>query len=475
MNQNYPFTAQDLLAGVEKMNSFGTRPTGSPAHNAFIGYLKDEIHAMGLETRVNNYNFDRWQAKRTALTLLTDNGPEEIHVSSPFPYSGETTPFGVTGELVHLVGKHINYGLAHKKIAVVKVKDFKSTYSGVAFNQKNAFPEGTTIPKYYKGPVASAFVKFPFLSLAAKVGVKGVIVIWEDMSDAMVEGQYLNFILDYQGIPAVWVNSHDGEKVMQAALRHDCANLVLEAEKEPAAHSESFCTIIEGKKKDEAIIINSHTDGVNCVEENGPLAMLQMIKYFKDRTPERTLIFAFVTGHFRLPHFKKPGAVSDQASSRWMYDNKDLWDGKNGHIKAVAALTPEHLGCTEWKDVDGVYTKTNPIDLEEVYTGNNQMEKVYYDCVRDREHIRTVTLRGHNLLHFGEGQPFFNAGVPEISLVTSPDYLCVESPTHEMEKFDPELMYEQTVSFIRMAEMLNTMTAEEIGKADKYSFGIGKI
>lgn len=473
--KEYPFTKDDLLAGVEKMNSFGTRPTGSPAHREFVSYLKDEIHAMGFETISNEYKFDRWQAKSSSIVLHNPDGDSEVHVSSPFPYSGETDENGVSGRLIRVRGKHINFAIAKDNIAVVEVKDFMHTYSGIAFDQKNAFPAGTAIPKYYKGPVASAFVKFPFLAVAAKMGVKAVICVWERMSDAMVEGQYLNFILGYQGIPAVWVNSTDGEKIIAAAEANLSATVTLTAEREKDAETESFCSIIYGENTNEAVVINTHTDGVNCVEENGAIAMLAMMRYFKEHKPKRTLIFVFVTGHFRLPVFKSPNGISDQATSMWLHDNKGLWDGRDGHMKVAAAITPEHMGCTEWKDVDGVYKKTNDIDIEEVYTGNETMEKVYWECVKGRERLRTVTLKGHNFLHFGEGQPFFNVGIPEISLVTSPDYLCVESESHEMEKFDPELMYEQTLTFIRIAEYLDGLTADEIGSADKYSLGVGRI
>ena len=78
-------------------------------------------------------------------------------------------------------------------------------------------------------------------------------------------------------------------------------------------------------------------------------------------------------------------------------------------------------------------------------------------------------------MHFGEGQSLFNVGIPEIALVTSPDYLCVESENHEMDKFDEELMFEQTDSFIKMVGLINERSAEKLGRADIYSFGLGKI
>ena len=471
----YPFDAQTLLAGVEAMNACGSRTTGSKGHNDFVAYIKRQLKEMVVPYKSDLKYFDRWEAKRSALVIHSAMGDIPVHVSSPFPYSGETPPEGVTAEAVPVIGKHVNFFLAKDKIAVVRLKDFKSVYSGVAFNQKAALPEDLRVQKFYKGPVATAFVKFPFLQLAHTMGVKACICIWEDMSDAMVEGQYLNFILDYQGIPALWVNETEGRKVLEACRRKDPLTLTLEAEKEAGAKGESVCAVIEGENDAESVIINTHTDGVNCVEENGPIALLAMMRYFLEHKPARTLVFVFVCGHFRLPKFKAPGALSDQATSLWLHSHKEMWDGKRGHRRAVAGLTVEHLGCTEWKDYYGEYRCTDPIDVEVVYTGNGKMDEIYLKSLEGRDKVRTVTLRGHNFLHFGEGQSLFNVGIPEIALVTSPDYLCVESDTDEMEKFDPDLMYQQTVSFIKMAEMIGETPAAELGKADKYTFGVGRV
>ena len=80
-----------------------------------------------------------------------------------------------------------------------------------------------------------------------------------------------------------------------------------------------------------------------------------------------------------------------------------------------------------------------------------------------------MTLRGHNMLHFGEGQNFFTMGIPEISLVPAPYYLCVVSDSHEMEKFDIDLMTEQTETFAKLLEKIEKFSAKEIGSSDFYS------
>lgn len=469
---------QNILQGIEDMNSFGARLTGTKAHNSFISYLKDKIHQMGIETYSDPYRFNRWEEESASLTLHGQEGDEDIHVSSVWPYSGETDPQGVTGQLVYCKAKHLGFAEAKGKIAVVRMRDFEKVPSSVAFAQRASMPEVVKIPANYKGPVATAFVKFPFLAVAKACGVKAVVLVWEGMSDAMVEGQYLPFILDYQGIPALWVNETDGKTLLEAAGKGQSATLVLTASKEENARTESFYSILPGKRSDEAIIINTHTDGTNCVEENGPIALLAMMDYFRQVEHDRTLIFVFVTGHFRLPSFKQD---SMQATSKWLSSHRDLWDGKKGHIKAVAGVSVEHLGCVEWKDVEGEYANTGEVDLEMTYTGNRVMDSIYYEALQGRKKLRAVTLRGHNFLHFGEGQPLFDFGIPEIALVTAPDYLCVVSDNHEMDKFDLELMYEQIETFIRCVHIIDTKPAKVLGRPDGYSllspvlFGVSAV
>lgn len=469
---NYNISKERVLTGIETMNRFGLRLTGSRGHQNFVNYLKDEIHKMGLKTYSDLYSFDRWEEKHSSIRILDSHCDEEIEVTSAWPYSGETDEFGITEEVVEIFGKHINYLPARGKIALVKVKDLAKVPTGFAFNRRKSYPQDVTLPKNYKGPVADSFVKIPFISVAKSMGVKAVICIWEGMSNEMVKGQYLPFIMNYQGIPALWVGEESGNKLKAAARAKKKINLVLTAEKEKNAKTESFYVVLEGKNKKEAIIVNTHTDGINCVEENGPVALLEMLRHVKDAEFEKTLIFVFVTGHFRLPSFKQNDM---QASSKWLKNHRDMWDGKKGHIQAVASVGVEHLGCTEWKDIDGIYQCTNPVDTELVYTANKAMDSVYYASLANRTAVRTVTVKGHNFLHFGEGQPPRNVGIPDISLVTAPDYLTAVNETHQMEKFSLDLMCEQIASFLKMIRMLDSMTADEIGKPEPYSLVLGKV
>ncbi|MCQ2409183.1 MAG: hypothetical protein MJ068_01405 [Clostridia bacterium] len=464
---------ETVLANMEKMNSFGLRLTGSKGQNDFCAWLKEQAKGMGYEVLSNPYKFDKCEFKDYSLNI----DGEDYHISSPFPYSGLTPEEGVTAKLTKVHNHPLGFLKAAGKIAVVRLKNISIMSSKLAFNKKNSMPEGLAIEKSYKGPVSTSFVKTLLTFWAPKLcGLKGMICIWEGMSDEMVEGQVLNFILSYLKVPMVWVNESTGKKVLEAAKAHKKATLKLTGSIDEA-DTESFCCILKGTdtSTNEAIIVNTHTDGCNFCEENGPIGILALMDYFKKHPAKRTIIFAFVTGHFRLPNFRIGKMASNQATGRWLNDNKALWNGEK--FKAVAGCSVEHLGCTEWKDVDGKYTQTNPIDIELVYTGNKNVDKIYYEALKDRTMVRTITVKGHNTMHFGEGQPLSKKHIPEIALVTAPDYLCAVDPTGNMhmDKFNLDLMYEQIQTFINCVNILDTKTKKEIGKSKAYSFGLGRL
>lgn len=459
----------EIVSGIKTMNSFGTRITGSDGQLAFIKYLKDQIRDMDLEVYSDPFYFKKWEKKEASLKIFGYNGPEQIEISSVFPYSGETKDTGITSELFYVEDKLRGYAGVKDKIAVIEVSELEGLPSEVAFDKRSAYPEDVQLPDNYSGPVATTFVKFTYAKIAKLRGARAIVFIWKGLNDELAKGQYLPFILEYQGIPAVWVSETQGKIVKEAAKAHRTATITLTADKMRHAYTETFYCMLKGESDKESVIINTHTDGTNCVEENGPIAMLQLIKTLKEKKLNRNHIFVFVTGHFRLPVFKDLEGGGVQATSKWLAMHPDLWDGKQGHLKAVAGVSIEHLGCMEYADIDGEYKATGEIQTELVYTGNNTMDDIYMEFARQRETVRTMTLRGHNFLHFGEGQPLFNVGIPEIALVTAPDYLCVESENCEMDKFDANLMYEQTVMFENIIKKIDEVDTKEIGECDEYS------
>ena len=465
---SFDISKERILAGMEKMNSCGTRLTGSKGHAEFIEYLKDEINKMGIRIFSDPFYFNRWEEKESSIEIIDGGENINIPVSSAYPYSGETSESGITEELVY-VNDITDIPKINGKIAVFEISNVNFIPSEVAFDKRSSYPEDVVLPDKYEGPVITSFVQC-FNGVISKLNkAKAVILIWKGLHDDCVKGQYLSFILGYQKIPMLWVTETDGKKVIEAAKEHKSAKFVLTAHTEENAFTESFYCILKGKNPKETVIVNTHTDGTNCVEENGAIALLELMRNLKDAELERTHIFVFTTGHFRLPRFKDIRTGSFQSASRWLAMHRDLWDGVGSHFKCVANLTLEHMGCKEWRDVDGEYKYTGQPEVELVYTGNKFVDNLYIDTVKERKTVRTMTLRGHNALHFGEGQNFFTMGIPEISLVPAPYYLCVVSDSHEMEKFDLDLMAEQTETFAKLIEKIEHISAKELGRSDGYS------
>lgn len=461
LKENNLDSEEVMLQNIEIMNSFGSRVTGSKGHNEFINWLKSEITDMGLEVHTNKYIFEQWEEKTSELSI----DGEKIEVSSAYPYSGITDKDGVTGELVYI--KNNDYKPAKGKIAVVEIDNTKKLPLPLIMNKLDSFPLHTNVVSSDGDVVLSSTLQTPNLNKLKDLGVKAVVLVWKGVSNEKIKDQYLPFTTDYAGIPALFVNETEGEKVINYSNTKSTATLTLEANTQSDAKTESFYVMLEGKNKDETIIINSHTDGVNVVEENGAIAMLSMLKYLKDEPLDKNIVFAFVTGHFRLPVFKG----SSQATSTWLNDNKELWDGKNGHKKAVSAITVEHLGSLEWKDDEnGVYKPTGNIQSEYTYVNNSIMLEVWKEAIKDRENVKTVFLHGHNKFEFGESQPLFEENIPVIGFIPMPDYLLTNSNNREMDKFDITLMHNQVKSLLKAALMLDDLPKEQLGIGDSYSY-----
>lgn len=471
----------DLLSSKEEVwnfqkliNNFGPRLTGNVAHKKYNELIKTELKSYGLEVFEDKYNFDKWEAKKWKLTIENGDGSiEEIPTTFYYPYSGQTDKCGVSGELIYCGKGKGNFNKAKGKIAIIEVA-IPSLPSSLILKKRSSFPEKLKLPHKLTNPVIGSVLRGPDLEKAAGEGVLGVICIWKNISYENALHQYLPFTEGYKGCPSLWVDDKTGEKLKVLAEKRAKARVVLEASIEKNAESNTIYTVIPGNNTSETIIINTHTDGPNACEENGGIALLALARYFSKiplKERNRTIIFVFVTGHFQLPQF---GIGNRQATSRWLQDHFEVWDGKNSNKKAVAAVTIEHLGCTEWKDnkEHSNYERTNHIDIEWVYTGNKAMDDIYMKALEGRNRTRTITLRPRNNIYFGEGQPLFQVNIPTISLVTAPDYLCKASPDGEIERLDIDLMYEQIQTFLKVIIAIDNTQTEILGKPQKQSYGI---
>ena len=337
--------------------------------------------------RTDRLTFSRWLAREFSLTVSV---PASVGRSGPvpltyyYPYSGQTPPGGVTGRLVDLgfypAGNPVVSGYteafwapARGGIALVRTAppvfplDLAQTVTGgyvpgqisaVAAIEYAAYAAAQVNPVFQ-----GLFEPVPLLD-AKNAGVRGVVVAWTGLPDDEVVNQYNPFTTSYPaasglpapgdpGCPAVWVGDSTGTELAGlAAGGQASATLVLTADITAGAATETVWGWLEGSgDTGEHIIINTHTDGPNAVEENGGLGLLALARHLAALpSRNRDMYFALVTGHFQLPQFSRTivnpahPEVGQGAVSTWMLDHPHILQA------AVLGVTAEHLGATMWTD-----------------------------------------------------------------------------------------------------------------------------
>ncbi len=469
------FNVDKLREMEEKMVAMGPRLTGNAAHEQFIDYIYKEMTDLGYEVKEDYFTFKRWEPKDYSLSYK-DNG-KIIDVDKDntayYPYSGFTPKEGVTA-LMEWCGKPVSSFLGSKnKIAVISMPIFEAG-CGLVFKKRYSYPDTFIPPEKQGSPVVSTFVIAPFLNLAKLAGAKAVICVMTGCSDDMAKHQYLPFIKTYAGIPALWVTESVGKKIIQAAKRGEEATLKLDAKVFEKATTRTIYAILKGQSEKESILINTHTDGSNAFEENAPIGLISLAKYFAEKPlseRKKTLVFSFVTGHFQLHQF---GNALNQATTKFLNAHRDFWDGKEDNMEAVAGVTLEHLGCSEWRDNKdhSAFEKISDVDPELIYVSNDTMAKLYLEQLEGRKHTKTLLLRPKNMVHFGEGQPIYKKGIPSVALCPGPDYLCNVAPNGYIEKINYDMMYEQIETFCRLIEVIDNKQRKDLGKKQGFAWGL---
>ena len=462
--------AETIWRWQERLNGFGPRLTGSAAHRGFIEFLQSELAALGLDVSRDKLAFTRWEAKGFGLGMQAASGPAApLPVTSYFPYSGQTGPGGVEGEMVYYRWPPRSFARARGKIAVVEVPvpAIPGFLMSLVLRPRSRKRSAVHFyPRRFTSPLLGMAWP-PNLAAAAKAGVLGVVCVWRRCSEANAAHQYLPFTKPLQQCPALWVGAESGSRLRQLARRGGRLKLRLEAEVRRDQETETLFAVLPGSDPRETIIVNTHTDGPNACEENGPIGLLALAHYFSKLPLEqrrRSLVFAFVTGHFQLPQLGSGG----QATRTWLKAHPELWDGKDGHMRAVAGLTLEHLGAMEWKDDAALdFRPTGLPEIEFVYTANAALDRIYLACTAGRRIERSVTLRPMTEIYFGEGQPLFQAGIPTLSLISIPDYLCAASPGGDIDKLDGQLIHEQVSTFAKVIEAIDKAPASELGVRER--------
>nr|WP_025193643.1 hypothetical protein [Enterococcus faecalis] len=408
------------------LNNFPARLTGSVGHQDFINWLKDEIYNMEYDAIIETHYFNYWEPESYELRI--DNKP--IEVSGYFPYSGLTVQEGITKEAVfYMPDTEQNF---QDKIAIF---DIYLLQDGKSALFKDAIAH----------PLLASKKAISLLKKIKELGAAGAVFIWEEMSQKLSRNEVLPFSNPYLDIPAVWISSRSKPQLIHELSKNNLLTLILTGKYKVKSPTESFFVKIEGRKSKpvkESILVTTHTDGPNAIEENGPIALLLILYYLKvnDIQLPETIIFAFISGHFQQEQI---GGPRNKATGRWLESFPELWDGEGNHLKAVFSLTLEHLGClSAYDNKELKFVETETPETNYIYYSDSQQKYMIKRIIeKSKTKDKIMYLDAQLTPYFGEGMPIFKHGIPNVSIISMPQFLF--QPTYNYVKPDLDLMYEQ--------------------------------
>ena len=438
------------------MNNLGPKYTGNDAHRQFVEFLATNLQSLGLELSRDRYTLPRWDARAWGITVNPREGRGfDVPVTSYYPYSGQTGRDGVTGELAY-AGTVPSDGSRQADLSGANGKIVFLDYPLAPRHYEEWFkPWGFYTPDTTLGPVVSAIigVAAPQLDAFKKAGARGVILGWTNISDAHAADQYVPFGRALQDMPTVWVGRDAGARLRTLVGSGASVRLTLDAQIFPDTPTDTVIATLPGTSSDEVLIVNTHTDGPNALEENGGVGVLALAKYFSKipkSSRKRTIVFVLTTGHFAGVYVPSIRGIVEQ--------HPDLIK------KAVGALTVEHLGCREWfDDASMKYGPTGKDEVSHAITDFEPTAKVMLDSLPGTADRRVAVVKPTPKGRWmGEGGALSKAGVPTIGYIPAPTYLCMASKDGCISKLSRTLLHGQIEALAKVVHKMDAMTATSL-------------
>jgi hypothetical protein len=471
-------STDELLAGNRTMAGFGERPTASKNHQRFVSWISQRLQEMpGVQQRSIPYEIDRWLEQGESLEAGANGSLNTIPVSGAVPYAEPTPGAGVSGPLVYLPGSQQLAGqdLSGKIVIRDATPGSVPNAAFAALEWWSWDPDLSltmTLPGNYERDYLAYQQRIDDLVGAAQAGAAGLVFV-HGFPREQVRHQYSPYEGVRWDVPAVSVGVDEGERLKDLASSGGAARMRLFAS-EKTAPTETLVATLPGVS-DEKIVVESHTDGMNAVWDNGPIAMLAMAKHFAALPREcrpRTLEFVFTTAHL---YQRLTGTERDGGAEQYAQELELTYE--QGKLALVVAM--EHMGAREYAAVprtDGpgrVLEQTGQSEPTGIFIGESPtlVEQVA-QVVIGHDLRRTIALRGADLpgLHLpphhsfgGEGTPYHKHLLPTVALVTGPWTLY--NPAFGMEAIDGPLLRNQTLVFADLLHAVASIPREALAGA----------
>jgi hypothetical protein len=470
-------------ATLREMNSvlapLRVRPTGSGAQNTYIKWILGQLKKVpGLAISEQHFTINRWSHGSMELQLKAGGATTAIPVAAPVPYAEATPAGGASAPLVRIPDEErITAANAAGRIVVRPAPAGNVPYYDFFLPVVSWFvydPQNTIDPtQSFFGDFINYNARVADLRDAAAAGAKGILFVKE-----LPRAQLTDHYEPYEGtpwhVPAVYLGADEGKQISDAMASGQpvSARLVLHASYR-LLETPTVRATVPGVSP-QRIVVDSHTDGTNAVEDNGPVAMVAMARYLA-RLPrecrQRSVEFVFPTAHFyqRLvdPYHRHGGAgvVATQLDSE--YDQ--------GLVSSVLVL--EHLGAIDYEQMPradgGPGQELVPNGLRAIQfigiTPSPPLVATVTDVVRRYDMQRTILLQGADApastvpshCNFGgEGTPYNQHLLPTMGVISAPQSLY--DPSFGLEGIDFNAMHDELLGYTELLNRLGTMSQAEV-------------
>ena len=364
-----------------------------------------------------------------------------LPVAGPVPYSKGTTGGGVAAPLAVVPsGTAISAENARGKIVVRDAKPGSVPQAAflLPIISWGSYDPGNTIDpaKNFDGDFIAYNDRMADLRAAAAAGAKGLLFV-KDLPTRQIAGHYEPYDGIGWDVPGLFLGADEGKRLTDAiaAGANPSARITIKARVDRVTTPTVIATLPGASPQ--RIVVDSHTDGTNAAEDNGPIAMLAMARYLArldGACRPRTIQFTFSTAHFyqRLVDrdVRHGGAGQIAAQLDADYDK--------GTVSSVLVL--EHLGAIEYDAVPradgGPGNELKPSGQRAIQfvaiTPSPPLVKAVDDVVRRYDMRRTLELQGSDVpgsttpAHCsfgGEGTPYDQHLLPTIGVIAAPQSL----------------------------------------------------
>lgn len=440
--------ADQLQAWQVDLDGRGLRATGSTAHEAYIDELKVRLEAAGVsQVRFESVPLTRWSVDAWALEVTNGVKPGALETASYIPYSGQTPAEGTTAPLVAYSDEAATGGQLAGKIVLFQVPKAPVTL-GVfqalslrTYDPAQTVSGGAPYDRAYMA-IGALTAMLEKLQAAGAAGAIGVL----DAPAVTAHGTYFPYDRKVREVPSLFVDREVGAR-LATEIGSD-VKLTLPAKVE-TVQTRNIVGIIPGAS-DELTVVNSHTDGTNGIEDNGPNAIVGIARYLS-RVPKaelpRTMMILLSSGHF----------AGGAGAEEFLAAHRD--DGLTARIASI--LTVEHMGAQEWLPDDaGVLAPTGKPEPGAIFLPNvTPLVDAAYAALQRADAAPSFVMPPLNpnadggadtAAWPGEGQYFWAQGrITTANYITGPTYLLNWGIT-TADKVDYDRMRREAISFTQM-------------------------